>query len=116
MKTHKGSCHCGVVTYEVTAEFVEGMTCNCSRCKRLGAIWSYVDVSAFTLIKGKEYLTEYHFNKNHIDHLFCNLCGIESYAYGHDGNGNYMYAVNLNCLEDFDTKSLSIQAIDGANL
>jgi hypothetical protein len=116
MKTHKGSCHCGAVAYEVTQDFIDGMTCNCSRCKRLGAIWSYVDPSSFTLLKGKDELKEYHFNKHHIDHLFCTICGIESYAYGHDGNSNYMYAINLNCLEDFDTSTLAITAFDGVSL
>jgi hypothetical protein len=116
MNTHKGSCHCGAVTYDVQGDFTEGMMCNCSRCKRLGAVWAYVEEPAFILLTGEDKLTKYQFNKKHIDHLFCQDCGIESYGYGHDGNGHYMYAVNLNCVDDIDTTTLTITQFDGKSV
>ena len=43
---------------------------------------------------------------------FCQL----NFACEHDGNGNYMIAINLNCLEDLDTESLIIKKVDGKSL
>jgi len=116
MNTYKGSCHCGVVTYEVTGEFVESLRCNCSHCKRKGFLLTFVNVEHFLLKTGEENLTTYQFNKHHIDHTFCKTCGVQGFAYGHDGNGNYMYAINLNCLEDLDSYSLPMRDFDGASL
>lgn len=116
MNTHKGSCHCGAVTYEVKGDFATALRCNCSHCKRKGMLLGFVPEETFTLLSGEEALTTYQFNKHHIDHTFCKTCGVQSFSHGHDGNGNYMYAINLNCLEDIDSFSLPTQDYDGASL
>lgn len=116
MKTYTGSCHCGAVAYTVTGEFTEAMRCNCSHCKRKGFLLGFVPDSAFALLRGEDMQTTYHFNKHHIDHTFCKVCGVQSYGHGHDGSGNYMTMINLNCLEDFDTSTLTIKEFDGASL
>ena len=38
MTVHKGSCHCGRVEFEVNGELNSGVICDCSLCKRKGAI------------------------------------------------------------------------------
>ncbi len=115
MNTYRGSCHCGAVSYEVVAEFKEGMRCNCSHCKRKGFLLSFVPESSFTLLTGEGVLTNYQFNKKHIDHLFCSVCGVQSFGRGKDATGNTMVAINLNCLEGFDTSAVVVQEIDGAS-
>ncbi len=77
---------------------------------------AFVPVDAFILISGEDAQTTYHFNKHHIDHQFCMTCGVQSFAHGGDGQGNYMYAVNLNCLEDFDSYGLPMKDFDGKSL
>ncbi len=72
--------------------------------------------SVFTLKTGEDNLTTYHFNKKHIDHTFCKTCGVQSFARGHDGSGNVMVAINLNCLEDFDTGTVKVNSFDGASM
>lgn len=116
MNTYTGSCHCGTVTYEVTGEFAEAMRCNCSHCKRKGWLLAFVPVEQFSMKTGEDNLTMYHFNKHHIDHNFCKTCGVQSFAYGGDGQGNHMYAINLNCLEDFDSYSLPVKDVDGKSI
>jgi hypothetical protein len=116
MQTYHGSCHCGAVAYTVTGEFTEAMRCNCSHCKRKGFLLAFVPDEQFHLEKGADAQTTYHFNKHHIDHTFCKVCGVQSHGHGHDGNGHYMTMVNLNCLENFDTSSLKINDFDGASV
>ncbi len=110
MKTYQGSCHCGAVTYEVEADFTEGMTCNCSHCKRKGMLLTFVPKTQFTLKSGEDALTTYHFNKKQIDHVFCKTCGVQSFAQSGD-----MVAINLNCIHDLDTDALEIKKVDGKN-
>jgi hypothetical protein len=104
------------VTYEVTADFTEGMNCNCSHCKRKGFLLAFAPEASFNLKSGEDNLTTYHFNKKHIDHQFCKTCGVQSFARGHDGNGNYMVAINLNCIENFDTTAITVNDFDGASV
>jgi hypothetical protein len=113
MKKYHGSCHCGAVSYEVEGDFTEGISCNCSHCKRKGFLLAFVPQSQFTLNGGEENLTTYHFNKKLIDHNFCKTCGVQSFARGGDAEGNVMMAINLNCLEDLDTETLTIKKVDG---
>ena len=110
MKKYQGSCHCGAIKYEVEGEFNEGMKCNCSHCSRKGFLLSFVPKTQFTLLSGADNLTTYQFNKKQIDHVFCKTCGVQSF-----GTSGDMVAINLNCLEDFDTSTLTINEVDGKN-
>lgn len=116
MNTYIGSCHCGAVKYEVNAEFTEAMRCNCSHCKRKGFLLGFAPNESFKLIEGEDEQTMYHFNTDRIDHQFCKVCGVESFAHGSDAKGNQMYMVNLNCLEGFDSYGLPVKDVDGASL
>jgi hypothetical protein len=39
LQTYKGSCHCGRVTFEIQAKLDSLVECNCSICRRRGALW-----------------------------------------------------------------------------
>jgi hypothetical protein len=111
---YKGSCQCGAVAYEVEVDISEPVACNCSRCRRLGSLLAFAPRSAFTLVKGEEATSEYLFNKRVIHHRFCATCGIESFALGTGPDGTEMVAVNVNCLDGVDARSLPYRTVDGA--
>ncbi len=110
MKKYHGSCHCQAVTFEVDGDFTEGMTCNCSHCKRKGVVLAFVPKSQFRLLSGADNLTTYKFNKKVIDHKFCKTCGVQPF-----GQAGDTVAINLNCIEDsdLDTESLIIKKVSG---
>jgi len=100
-ETHKyaGQCHCGAVQFTAHTDLEGLMDCNCSRCRRLGWVMKAVPADQFTLLKGEGDLTEYRFNTDKIEHLFCRTCGIEPLARGTDAKGGRVFMVNVNCLE-----------------
>ena len=50
-------CHCGAIEAEINIEsFEKIIRCNCSICKRKGAIMSMVKNDDFKIIKGKDNL------------------------------------------------------------
>jgi len=51
-------------------------------CGRSGAYLQFVSPDKFTLHKGEDRLTSYKFNRNIIDHVFCNTCGLKPFARG----------------------------------
>lgn len=112
-KTYTGGCHCGKVRYEVTVDLSEpAVTCNCSMCGRSGTMLRFVPAGAFKLLSGEDVLTEYRFNSKAINHLFCSVCGIKSFAMGKGPNGDTR-AINVRCLDDVDLQQVPTRHVDG---
>lgn len=112
-KSYRGSCQCGAVRYEVEADLDRTISCNCSRCGRIGSILAFVPEQAFTLVSGEDALTDFQFNRHVIHHLFCRTCGIESFARGVKPDGSRMVAVNARCLDGVEVDALKPQKYDG---
>ena len=71
----KLSCHCKGVAAEINLDkLVKFIRCNCSICKRKGAIMSMVKNEDFKIIKGKDLLSLYQFKTNVARHYFCSKC------------------------------------------
>lgn len=112
-QTYSGGCQCGQVGYEASIELGEVISCNCSRCGKLGSLFTFVPASDFTLKSGEGGMTEFKFYKHAIHHLFCSVCGIESFANGKGPDGSEMVAINVRCLDGVDPDTLKIMKIDG---
>ena len=110
---YSGSCQCGAVRFEATADLDNTISCNCSRCGRLGSILTFIAQENFTLLSGEDSLSEYLFNKHAIHHLFCKVCGIQSFSRGSTPDGKAMVAVNARCLEGIDVDALEPKKVDG---
>lgn len=111
--TYHGSCQCGAVQFEVDAEITGVMSCNCSRCHRLGWKLAFIPAVQFKLVSGEDNLTEYRFNTKAIAHLFCKTCGVEPFGRGKGHDGSETVAVNTLCLTDFDPSSVPETKYDG---
>lgn len=117
MKDYQGSCHCGAVKFSFKAENIDkGLRCNCSICKRKGALMSTFVLSPEELLLDAQEgaLSVYEFDSKVAKHHFCNKCGIYTFHVTMRKPGHYR--VNLGCLEDLDTFSLPFDVFDGASL
>ena len=69
---HKASCHCGSV--ELTLTLPNGIEkprrCDCSMCRRKGAIVASVKLANLEVVKGGESLGLYQFNTRSAQHFF----------------------------------------------
>jgi len=112
--THVGGCHCGSVRFQVQAsENIEAIDCNCSLCYMKANYHFIVPESRFEIVKGKENLSTYTFNTHVAKHLFCKICGVQSFyrpRSNPDGVG-----VNPRCIDAGTIKSLKISKFDGQN-
>jgi len=75
---HKASCHCGAVELALSLPngIVDPRRCDCSICRRKGAIVASVPLSGIRIVKGEDVLTLYQFNTMTAKHYFCSVCGI----------------------------------------
>lgn len=116
MQKYTGGCHCQAVKYEVEADLTKTFTCNCSHCEIKGFILTFVPAANFTLLSGEDMLTEYRFNTKKIAHLFCKVCGVQSFGRGADQSGNATVMVNVRCLKGVDLSTLQSGKFDGKNM
>lgn len=111
--SYQGGCHCGKVRFSVEVDLSSPITCNCSYCAKRGSILAFTPADSFSLQSGDDHLTEYRFNSKTIEHLFCDSCGMESFARGAMPDGTKMVAVNVRCLDGVDLDALQPHQVDG---
>lgn len=115
MEAKRGSCHCGNVIFEVDlANGLENLRrCNCSLCRRKGAVMAGVPLANLRIVKGAEKLTLYQWNTRTAKHYFCSVCGI--YTHHQRRSNPAEYGFNVACLDGVDPFSLGeIPVGDGA--
>ena len=115
-QTYTGGCQCGKVRYEVTTEIDKVISCNCSRCAKLGSLLAAAQASDFELLSGEDEMTEFQFNKRVIHHYFCPTCGIQSFASGKGPGGADMVMINVRCLDGVDPGAFEVLTFDGRSL
>lgn len=112
--THRGSCHCGRVEFEVNApQKITVQECNCSICSMVGYLHLIVPKSRFRLLKGKEFITVYTFNTEVAKHTFCRVCGVKPFYIPRSNPDGY--SVNVRCLDKSNIKKINIEQFDGKN-
>ena len=112
----KLTCHCGGVELEVKVpnQFTKVMKCNCSLCKRRGAIMTMVGPDDLKIVKGQGLLKLYQYHTKTAKHYFCSNCGI--YTHHNPRSNPVMYGINLACLDNINTFELKdVSVNDGAN-
>ena len=111
---HRGSCHCGAVSYEVEAPADLDVTeCNCSICSKSGYLHLIVANTDFKLLSGEDDLITYTFDSGEAKHLFCKNCGIKSFYIPRSHPDGF--SVNVRCLDESTIKSIKITPFDGKN-
>ncbi|MDQ2947621.1 MAG: GFA family protein [Acidobacteriota bacterium] len=113
---HPASCHCGSVELELDLPdgVVNPRRCDCSICKRKGAVVASVSLNGIRIVKGAEYLKLYQFNTHTAKHYFCANCGIHTHHLRRSSPGQYGY--NVGCLEGVNPFAiLNVPTNDGIN-
>ncbi len=94
----KGKCHCGAVGWTLEKAPESVTSCNCSACRRYGALWTYgylghkIDTSGHTSTYRR-----YESGDGDINFHFCTICGCVTQYVGTiaDEEGCYWTAVNV---------------------
>ncbi|WP_041417542.1 GFA family protein [Shewanella woodyi] len=113
---HRASCHCGAVELELSLPqgIVNPRRCDCSICRRKGAIVGSVNLDDIRIVKGEEFLKLYQFNTGTAKHYFCSNCGI--YTHHQRRSNPQEYGFNIGCLEGVNPFDLgAVVTNDGVN-
>ncbi len=112
-ETLEGGCHCGAVRYRVQVRSFEALECNCSVCSKKGLLHLIVDREDFELLKGDEDLSHYRFLSGVADHMFCRICGVQSFYIPRSHPDQI--DVNIRCLDGDVVERFTVTAFDGRN-
>jgi hypothetical protein len=119
LKTYRGSCHCGAVTFEADLDLAQSSyRCNCSICRRTRFWPAVAAADGFRLLSGEAQLTQYRFNTRKNVHYFCRHCGVRAFGIGNDTPIGPMVGINLGCLDELSDEELSripVTCVDGRN-
>ncbi len=113
---HRLSCHCGKVELELALpNGIEKLRrCDCSMCRRRGAIVASVPLNGIRIVQGEDVLKLYQFNTRTAKHFFCGECGIYTHHQRRSDPSEYGY--NVGCLEGVNPYELgTIEVMDGVN-
>ncbi|CAH0248923.1 GFA family protein [Roseomonas sp. CECT 9278] len=113
---YDGNCHRGAVAFSVDGDAPgQALSCNCSICRRTGALLGFVPRSSLAIRSGEASLQGQSFNTHKIAHWFCATCGIETFANADAPDGTPSAAINLRCVPAIGLDALEIQRDDGAS-
>jgi len=111
---HSGSCHCGMVRFEVESTIAELTTCDCSLCVKRNAVMAKVPEASLRVVSGEALLTLYTWNTHRARHYFCSRCGI--YVFHRKRAAPDHFGVNVFCLDGFDPASVPVRGTEGASM
>ena len=109
--TLTGGCHCGAVRFEVIVERWQALRCDCSICTKNGYLHLISNRENFTLLQGADVLQEYRFNSKVARHLFCRICGVQSFYVPRSHPDGY--SVNVRCLDGDVIERFELIPFDG---
>ena len=112
---HKGSCHCGVVVFQVrlTDKLNTARRCTCSMCSRRGAVAVSAELKDIEFTQGEDSLTCYTFGTRIAKHYFCSTCGI--YTHHQRRSNPTQFGINLACLEGHTPFLDAVPVLNGKN-
>lgn len=99
---HRATCHCGAVVLllDLPRGIVNPRRCNCSICRRKGAVVASVELDQIEVVQGADVLRLYQFNTHTAKHYFCGNCGV--YTHHQRRSNPHEYGYNVGCLEGVD--------------
>ena len=115
-KNHRLTCHCHAVELEIDLPdgIVDPKRCNCSFCRRRGAVVGTMAEGDFRIVKGQNHLRRYQFGTQTGEHFFCDICGI--YTHHRRRSDPRLFGYNIGCLEGVNPFDIEpIPTSDGTN-
>jgi hypothetical protein len=123
--TYRGSCHCGFVRFEFDALIDHARECDCSICRRRGALIFRIEQSALRISRPLVALAVYRWGTKSGADYFCPHCGILPFRRPSQPTEQELadgvepfdgWAINLRCIDGLDLDTLPRVRIEGSKI
>lgn len=109
------SCHCGSVRLEVARKPRQLTDCNCSICRRYGALWAYYSHKSVRLLTNRKGLGMYRWRNGTLEFYHCRKCGCVTHHERAKKRPDSTVGVNARLLEPDVIVGLRVRKLDGAS-
>jgi len=113
-QTYQGSCHCGDVTFEVDMDLDHVRVCDCSLCRKRGALNHRVAEGDLRVLSDLDAMTLYRWNTMTARDYFCPRCGILPFR--RPRTAPHLWTVNVRCLDGVDLDVIPVRRVEGSTL
>jgi len=113
-QTYTGSCHCEKVSFEVDMDLDHVRVCDCSLCRKRGALNHRVADADFRMTSSLDDMTLYQWHTGVARDYFCPVCGILPFR--RPRTAPELWTINVRCLDGVDLDSIPIDHVFGSRL
>ncbi|HYD44108.1 MAG TPA: hypothetical protein VEA79_02455 [Phenylobacterium sp.] len=107
------ACHCGAVRLEIARKPRSVTQCNCSVCRRYGAMWAYYTRKSVRLIAEPGAVGEYSWRNHRLQFCHCTVCGGLTHYKSRNETPDGRFAVNGRMIDPAVMASVPIKLLDG---
>ena len=109
------TCHCGAVTLEVLRRPRTLTSCNCSICRRYGALWAYYQATSVRVGDPGRKLERYVWGDRMLEFFHCGVCGCVTHHERAAKRPDSTVGVNARNFEPSVVAAARIRLLDGAS-
>ena len=110
-----GSCHCGAVTFAAPGNPQWLTECNCSICRRIGALWAHFERREVEIVAPPDGTIEYVQGDETLAVHTCITCGCTPYWLSLDPVPDSRMAVNFRLCDPAEIEHIPVRRFDGAD-
>ena len=110
----KGACHCGAVRFELEAPPTWVLDCNCTLCRRYGALWVYAQGDGHVTVTSPptpEATETYSWNGRGLAFHRCKACGCVTHMEVNE-DPPWIYGLNARMLVGLDPSQVWLRQVD----
>lgn len=110
----EASCHCGAVRIQVSEQPRWLTSCNCSLCRRLGALWLHCHPSKVSIVKGAGKAVAYVQGDRTLEMYHCPTCGCTTHWESVQKEDAERMGVNARLIDPAQIAGIKTRHFDGA--
>ena len=115
----RAACHCGAVRFEIEGPPEWVLDCNCTVCRRYGALWTYFREPGGQdrlLLKPDPGATDaYRWLEGDLAFRHCKGCGCVTHITAGPDDPPFIFAVNTRMMAGLDPAAVRIRRIDNSH-
>ncbi|TFW06801.1 GFA family protein [Oxalobacteraceae bacterium OM1] len=108
------TCHCGAVSIAIPRAPEAVTNCNCSICRRYGALWAYFNSTEVDIQAAPGVTDEYAWGEKSLAFVRCSHCGCVTHWRPLEGRTSPRMGVNVRNFEPEQIGPVRIRLLDGA--
>jgi hypothetical protein len=111
----EASCHCGAVRFVVESSPSDVNSCNCSICRRYGALWAYYQLPLVRFASENGATDIYAWGDRDLEFHRCRVCGCVTHWMSMDRTYTRM-GVNARLMPSEVLAAIPVRHSDGASM